>query len=153
MIKRFGHTDYEHFTLGINGKQDECNAAMGLCNLGHMKRILAERKNLSALYDSMLNGKLGRPEQQKELDYNYSYYPVLFRDEKSLLSAFERLAAIGVYPRRYFYPSLNRLPYIKPYFLCPIAEDIALRIACLPLFVGLNATVVEKICRVLLKVI
>lgn len=118
-----------------------------------MKRILAERKNLSALYDSMLNGKLGRPEQQKELDYNYSYYPVLFRDEKSLLSAFERLAAIGVYPRRYFYPSLNRLPYIKPYFLCPIAEDIALRIACLPLFVGLNATVVEKICRVLLKVI
>lgn len=151
LMKRFGHTGDNYFCLGINGKQDECNAAMGLCNIEHMDEILAERKHLSDLYDILLNGKLGRPEQQKELEYNYSYYPVLFKDEKSLLAAFISLNTIGVYPRRYFYPSLNSLPYIKHHFSCPIAEDIARRIACLPLFVGLNTTAVEMICSILLK--
>ena len=42
-----------------------------------------------------------------------------------------------VFPRRYFYPSLNTLEYVA-YQECPISEDISKRILCLPLFYDLR---------------
>lgn len=84
---------------------------------------------------------------QKDLEYNYAYYPVLFESEQALLAAFERLQKHRVFPRRYFYPSLNTLPYLKEYQECPISENICSRIACLPLFVGLEDSLIEKICE------
>ena len=149
LIKRFGHIGDEHYVLGINAKQDEFNAAMGNAILGHLDNILAERKRLSELYDSMLAGKLRRPAVQKDLEYNYAYYPVVFESEQELLAAFERLHELDVFPRRYFYPSLNTLPYVKDAGSCPVSEDISVRIACLPLFVGLKEEMVRKICEVL----
>ena len=147
LIKRFGHNGDEHFTLGINAKQDEFNAAMGNALLPHLDYILAERKKLSELYDSLLAGKLRRPANQQGLEYNYAYYPVVFESEKDLLAAFERLHGIDVYPRRYFYPSLNTLSYLEQTESCPISEDISVRIACLPLFVGLTEEIIKKICE------
>ena len=149
LIKRFGHNGDEHFTLGINAKQDEFNAAMGNALLPHLDYILAERKKLSELYDSLLAGKLRRPANQQGLEYNYAYYPVVFESEKDLLAAFERLHGIDVYPRRYFYPSLNTLSYLEQTESCPISEDISVRIACLPLFVGLTEEIIKKICELL----
>ena len=61
---------------------------------------------------NLLNGKLRCPKAQDGLEYNYAYYPVVFESEKELLVAFDRLAKIDVFPRRYFYPSLNKLPYL-----------------------------------------
>lgn len=146
LIKRFGHNSNDHFMLGINAKQDEFNAAMGLVNFGHLPNIIAARKHICELYDSLLAGRLRRPKQQKDLEYNYAYYPVVFKSEKELLSSFDRLAKADVFPRRYFYPSLNELPYLKKAFACPVSEDISRRIACLPLYVGLDDASVEKIC-------
>lgn len=147
LIKRFGHVGDEHFMLGINAKQDEFNAAMGNVIMHHIDAIIAERKKLSELYDFLLTGKLRRPVNQEELEYNYAYYPVVFENEKELLAAFERLHRIDVYPRRYFYPSLNTLPYIVQTESCPVSEDISKRIACLPLFAGLEESIVRKICN------
>lgn len=149
LIKRFGHQGDTHYMLGINAKQDEFNAAMGNVNMGHLPEILAERKKLSELYDSLLAGKVRRPATQEGLEYNYAYYPVVFESEKELLAAFERLKAMDVFPRRYFYPSLNTLHYLKQAASCPVSEDIAARIACLPLFVGLEESTVRNICGVL----
>lgn len=146
LMKRFGHEGDNHILLGINAKQDEINAAMGLVNLGHVKEIISERKRISELYDELLNGKLQRPKKQESLEYNYAYYPVIFNSEEDLLRAFARLAEIDVYPRRYFYPSLNQLPYLSETCPCPISEDISKRIACLPLYVGLGDEIVSKIC-------
>jgi len=150
LMKRFGHNFDQYACVGINGKQGELNAAMGLANLAHLKEILAERKRLVEIYDALLGNAFGRPKPKKGLTYNYSYYPIVFESEQALLEAFERLAARGIYPRRYFYPSLNKLPYIECDDVCPIAEDIARRIACLPLFVGLPIAAVKNICQVLL---
>lgn len=149
LIKRFGHIGDEHYTLGINAKQNELNAAMGRANLGHLDEILAERRRLSELYDSLLAGKIQRPKPQTGLKYNYAYYPVVFENEHELLTAFERLNKLDIFPRRYFYPSLNTLPYLKHTAHCPVSEDIATRIACLPLFVGLEDSIVRKICETL----
>lgn len=137
LTKRFGHNGDTHYQLGINGKTSEFHAAMGLANFPYIDKIISARKTCSELYDKLLNNSLGRPKNQNDLDYNYAYYPIVFKSEKQLLDVFSELNKMDVYPRRYFYPSLNQLPYLN-YKHCEISEDISKRIACLPLYVGLK---------------
>lgn len=153
LIKRFGHNQNAHITLGINGKQSEFNAAMGLVNLKHIEYIIKERKRVSELYDTLLSGYVDRPKLQKDLDYNYSYFPILFKDEKELLRTFDILKENDIFPRRYFYPSLNRLPYLANKEKCPISENICSRIACLPLYPSLTNQDVERISKIIIDTV
>jgi dTDP-4-amino-4,6-dideoxygalactose transaminase len=50
-------------------------------------------------------------------------------------------------PRRYFYPSLNHLPYVTHTELA-ISENVAKSILCLPLFMDLESVDLEKICSI-----
>ncbi len=150
LIKRFGHREDKHFYLGINGKQSEFHAAMGLAIFPHLTEIMQLRKHVSDLYDLYLERHLERPKSQKYLEYNYAYYPVLFHNETELKRVFEALNAQNIYPRRYFYPSLTTLPYLKNKQSCPISENICSRIACLPLYPDLKDDEVKKICRIIL---
>lgn len=149
LLRRFGNIGDEYPLPGINGKQTEFNAAMGLANFDHLAEILAARKHISELYDSLLSGNIRRPKKQEGLEYNYAYYPAVFADEEKLLAAFKRLGDRDIFPRRYFYPSLNRLPYLAATDSCPVSEDISRRIACLPLYPGLKDEEVRTICEVL----
>ena len=151
LLRRFGHNGDEHISPGINAKQSELHAAMGLANLPHMSEILAARRHLCELYDILLGDVVQRPTPQPELESNCDYYPVLFRDEAQLLAAFAALRRQNICPRRYFYPSLNRLPYLPQMKACPISENIASRIACLPLFAGLGDETVKEIASILNK--
>lgn len=148
--KRFGHNKDDHFILGINGKQSEFHAAMGLANFSYISQIIKRRKEISDLYDSLLNKYVQRPKEQKDLQYNYAYYPVVFKSESELLNVFSILGENDIYPRRYFYPTLNKLPYVtgEP---CPVSEDISLRIACLPLYPDLTDEEVKKISDLIIK--
>jgi dTDP-4-amino-4,6-dideoxygalactose transaminase len=121
---------------------------MGLANFPYISEIIKERKQLSDLYDSLLAGAGLRPKPVKDLEYNYGYYPIVFNNERELQNVFSALAEYEIYPRRYFYPSLNTLPYIERQ-QCPISEDISLRIACLPLFFGLESKTVEIIADII----
>lgn len=149
MIKRFGHTGYEHFTLGINGKQSEIHAAMGLANLPHVFENIELRKAVSDFYDAHLGSLVQRPRLQPDTTCNYSYYPVLFKDEAEMLRVIARLNAYDVYPRRYFYPSLNTLPYIQNGSACPVSEDVCSRILCLPLFPDIGRYDQDRICTII----
>ncbi len=144
MQKRFGHQGDNHYMLGINAKQSEFNAAMGLANFPYINNIIADRKRVSDRYDELLFGCVGRPKCQLDLEYNYAYYPVVFKNETELLKVFSALNSLDIFPRRYFYPSLNNLPYING-DKCPVSEDISKRIACLPLYVGLEEESIVKI--------
>ena len=143
--KRFGHQYDEYKCVGINGKQSEFNAAMGLANFPYIGHCIRERKRISTLYNSLLNGYVVKPKIQNELEYNYAYYPVIFKTEKELLNVFSSLNTQGIYPRRYFYPSLNMLNYLSKYKCCPISENITKRIACLPLYPDLKDKDIVKI--------
>lgn len=150
LIKRFGNIGDEHYNLGINGKQSEFHAAMGLANFAHLEDIKQRRKTISEYYDELLEGRLARPSVQSELEYNYAYYPVLFKTEEELLRVFAALNQQGIYPRRYFYPSLNTIGYMPERYKCLVSEDISKRIACLPLYVGLKDSDIEMICKIIL---
>lgn len=147
LLRRFGHNGDEHLQLGINGKQSEFHAAMGLANFPHIAEIIRERKRVCDRYDSLLAGVVRRPRTQPELEYNYAYYPVVFKSEEELLKVFATLAKADIHPRRYFYPSLNTLPYLKNKQICPVSEDICSRIACLPLYPALTDEDVTRICQ------
>lgn len=152
LMKRFGHTGDEHYMLGINAKASEFQAAMGLVNLKHIDDIIESRRNISEMYDSLLVASKVVPiRPRKDIEYNYAYYPVMFESELALRQAFEELAKKEIYARRYFYPSLNTLPYLKDVVTCPISEDVASRIACLPLYASIEEEVVREIGTILSK--
>ena len=80
--------------------------------------------------------------------WNYSYYPVIFNSEAELLQAEKALNKYKIYPRRYFYPSLNTIEYATGASM-PISEAIASRIMCLPLYVGLKNADAMKIINLI----
>lgn len=143
----FGHDGPLNFHgLGINGKISELQAAMGLAVFPYLSKILSAREQVVNYYDSNLNfNRLRRPELLKETVWNNSYYPILFEDEELLLHIENALKEKNIIPRRYFYPSLNHLPYVTQTEL-HISENVAKCILCLPLFMGLESTDLEKIC-------
>lgn len=147
--RKFGHFYDDYKCVGINGKQSEFHAAMGLANFPYISQIIAERKRVSDLYDKELSNLVQRPKQQPELEYNYAYYPVVFKSETELLKILEALNNHDIYARRYFWPSLNNLPYLQETNKCPISEDISSRIACLPLYPDLSNEEAIKICKII----
>lgn len=147
LAKRFGHNYDEHLHLGINAKNSEMHAAMGLANFPFIDKIIGVRKRLSSLYSRLLP-MLRKPLSQPTLEYNFAYYPVVFESEHQLLKVFDALNRDAIFPRRYFYPSLNTISYIAG-DACPISEDISRRVACLPLYVDLSEGTVEKICAII----
>ncbi|MBC7404814.1 MAG: DegT/DnrJ/EryC1/StrS family aminotransferase [Cytophaga sp.] len=144
LIKHFGHFGDDHQMLGINAKASELQAAMGLVNLTHIDEIIAGRKIVFELYNNFLNERFTRPKLSVDTSPNYAYYPVLFESEAQLLRAVTSLNKQNIFPRRYFYPSLNTISYVDGES-CPISEDIALRVLCLPLYVGLEREAIETI--------
>jgi dTDP-4-amino-4,6-dideoxygalactose transaminase len=139
--------------MGINGKNSEFHAAMGLCNLPKVADIINNRRIISEKYDALLNWKkLSRPSNDIDgFEYNYAYYPVLLTSEAKLFQITEALNKEDITPRRYFYPSLNQLPYLDFYNPCPISENIAQRALSLPLYYDLALEDVELIVSIINK--
>ncbi|WP_034922742.1 DegT/DnrJ/EryC1/StrS family aminotransferase [Gillisia sp. CAL575] len=138
-LHNFGHKGQEDFSgLGINAKMSELQAAMGLAVLPYLKSILEQRKRITDFYDKNLNFlNLQKIKLREETVWNYSYYPVLFKTEEQLIVVKDLLNKNDVFPRRYFYPSLNSLPYLDRVTM-NISDSISKRILCLPLYNGLN---------------
>ena len=135
----FGHDGPLAFHgLGINGKMSELQAAMGLTVLPYMEKILNSRGVLVKTYEEGLNPTSQKLKLRTESVWNNSYFPVIFENEERLLMAERELLANEIMARRYFYPSLNTLPYLN-HSPVPISENTAKRVLCLPLFYGMQA--------------
>jgi len=141
----FGHKDNESFYgIGINAKMSELQAAMGLAVFPYMKDILQNRKKTINLYKKFLP-ELQQQKIREHTNWNSAYFPVVFKSEVQLLKVISKLNEKDVFPRRYFYPSLDALPYIDNQY-CKISNDIASRILCLPLFYKIEDTTIKTIC-------
>ena len=150
-FRSFGHQYDNYYGVGINAKNSEIHAAMGLCILPKVPALIDARQERFEYYDSRLDfSRISRPSLLPGMLYNYAYYPVVFDSEETLLRVMDALKAEGITPRRYFYPSLNTLPFtFKPGTVtaqpCPVSEDIALRVLCLPLYPDLAEADVDRI--------
>lgn len=148
--RNFGHDGPEAFQgLGINGKNSELHAAMGLVNLKKIDSIIKKRKDLSLYYDQKLSDlALQKPVISNQSEFNFGYYPIIFPTEELLISCIKKLNRSEIFPRRYFYPSLDQLPYVEKTD-CPNTEYLSKRVLCLPLYFELSFEEVDLICRLI----
>ena len=150
MMIKFGIDDSDSIVeIGINAKMNEFQAAMGLCVLDEIDTILEERAKIWDTYHEDLGGLVRILRHNPDSTNNYSYFSVLFESEETLLAVKNAMNEQHIFPRRYFYPSLDTLDYINQDSIAPISRDIAGRILCLPIYPGMKehelAVIVEVI--------
>ena len=149
-MRNFGHDGPEKFNgVGINGKNSEFHAAMGLCNLDYMDIVLERRKKQCKLYEKLLTGLLLKTISiEDNSSWNYAYYPVIFSSDEQTLKVKDELEKNHIYPRRYFYPSLDEMDYIEDQ-KSTVSRAISQRILCLPLYHTLKEDEQNRIVRVI----
>lgn len=121
-------------SLGTNAKMNEFEAAMGLCVLDEIENIKNKREALHQVYNKELKGIVGFQEQNENSTSNHGYFPIILENEKQTLKIQKALNDEDIFPRRYFYPSLDTLNYIEPKQFMQNSRDISHRILCLPLY-------------------
>jgi len=138
-MRNFGHAGFDKFNgVGINGKNSEFHAAMGLTNLKYVQKILNNRQAQCKRYDSLLiNAPVRTINIIGQAEWNFAYYPIIFDSETTTLSVKGALEKQGIYPRRYFYPSLETLDYVETK-IANVSKDISEKILCLPLYFSLE---------------
>ena len=81
-IRFFGFENHADIVEdGTNGKMTEVHAAVGLANLKYLDAALADRKKKYALYKDALSKHSSLTFQKINKGCNYSYFPVIFKDE------------------------------------------------------------------------
>ncbi|MBO4500425.1 MAG: DegT/DnrJ/EryC1/StrS family aminotransferase [Bacteroidaceae bacterium] len=150
-IRFFGFENHADIVEdGFNGKMTEVHAAVGIANLRYLELALADRKEKYSRYKEILGQNSEIKFQKITTGCNYSYFPAIFKDEETVLKVMAALNAENIFPRRYFYPSVNTFTKLVPYVSMPNSEDIASRILCLPLHMGMNMGDIEETAEIIL---
>lgn len=151
--RNFGHDGpYRFSEVGINGKQSEFHAAMGLCNLRYIDSIITKRRLDSFKYFELLDGlPVSYPIVPEESELNYAYFPIVFETEERCVDVLKALQEHEIFCRRYFYPALSSLDIFEKKH-CPIAESVSSRVLCLPLYYDLKTSQIELISSVIKSV-
>lgn len=152
-IRFFGHNHEKDIVEdGFNGKMTEVHAALGLANLKYFDEVLNDRKEKHNLYKEALSKISGLTFQKiTHGTPNYSYFPIIFESEAKLLQVEKALNTENIYPRRYFYPSVNTYTNILEYQTTPVSEDVAKRILCLSLYHILSVDEINMIINIIVK--
>ena len=150
----FGHDGPLKFQgLGINAKMSELQAGMGLAVLPYIEKIITGRERIVKMYDTEIDFKsLKRFKIREGTKWNNCYYPIILSSEVEVLALEKELNKKKIFPRRYFYPSLNNIPYLKSKKNMEISENVAKKILCLPLYHSLRREQVMDIISIINQV-
>ena len=150
-IRFFGHDNSKNIVEdGFNGKMTEVHAALGIANLKYYDQVLQDRKDKYIYYKEKLAKNQDLSFQiVKHGELNYSYFPLIFISEEGLLKVEKALNKKYIFPRRYFYPSLNTYSKVFKYIKMPISENISKKILCLPLYLRLDYKDMDKIISII----
>lgn len=156
LMRNFGFNGIDQFDgVGINGKNSELHAAMGLLNLKYMEDILKKVKALTDSYMELLKDcPVSWIREQPDSSWNRAYMPVIFKDETVMGDVRKALESQGIGTRRYFYPNLATLNYVDSnQSELPVTEDIVKRVLCLPLYFDLTEETQLKIATIIKSMI
>lgn len=157
-LKNFGICGQEKVDyVGSNAKMNEFQAAMGLCNLRHIEQEIEKRRLIYERYMQNLADIRGIQLNMidKNVKYNYTYFPILVDEKKFGQGRNELQAALqaeNIYSRKYFYPLVSDYDCYHERFdssLTPIALHISDRILTLPIYADLPMNTVDEICRII----
>ncbi|HBE9153917.1 TPA: DegT/DnrJ/EryC1/StrS family aminotransferase [Serratia fonticola] len=159
-LKNFGIVDETTVVApGINGKMSEINAAFGLLQLKHVDQTIQRRKEIDDTYRkafSELKGITIVP-QSGQVDANHAYFPILVEDEFRMNreELYNYLKENDVYSRRYFYPLITDFSMYKGMKSAskenlPVANEIARKVLCLPIYPNLTIEEQEKVISLIM---
>ena len=140
-------------SLGTNAKMNEFEAAMGLCVLDEIDVISTRREAIYNLYKEELGGVVNLQVQNKDGTSNYSYFPVIFKNEEEMFKVQGALNKSDIFPRRYFFPSLDTLNCVGKQSLMVHSRDVVSKILCLPIYPDLNLEDQKLIVKIIKGVI
>ena len=135
--------------LGINAKMNEVEAAFGLANLDQIDEIMTAYESRYNAYNEHINSLFLRQEISDKCAHNYSYYPIVCPDRTIREKVLECLARNEIFPRRYFSPSLDTVEIFNSSEDCPVSQDLADKILCLPIYFDLPIETVLKISKLI----
>ena len=146
--------------IGINGKMNELQAAIGLLNLDLYIEEQEKRSVVKKFYDEHIAQVQGIriPKIPNNTTNSYQYYPIIIEDayQISRNELYEQFKDIGIMTRKYFYPICSdfecykQLSSAQPSNL-PVANDLKNKVLCLPFYGALEGETLEKICNKLRK--
>lgn len=145
--RNFGYSNYRIKELGINAKMSEITAALGLASIKYLGFVIKKRRAAFRLYRKLLSANQTIRYQKFITEQNYSYYPVIFKNEKIKNRVILKLNKENIFPREYFNPSLELVFGNK--ISCPVAYDISRRILCLPLSPYIKNSDVKVITKII----
>ncbi len=156
-LKNFGIRGEETVvSVGANAKMNEFCAVMGLCNLKHIDKVIADRQSRYLDYIKLLQGVNGIRiiEGQADVKKNYGYFPIVVESDFKWTrdELYEVLKKQNVYSRKYFYPlTVNQECYKEIYheenLLC--ANELSRKILVLPFYEAFSGEEMEKVVSII----
>ena len=158
-LRNFGIKNEEEVVdIGINGKMNEFQAAMGLLNLKLFKEEQIKRLKIKKLYIEQLNDieSIKIPRMPKNVTDSCQYFPIVIEDSFPITrdQVYDKLKKCNILTRKYFYPICSDY---KPYSNLksssvdnlPQANDIKHKVLCLPYYGSLDSEIVTGICDII----
>ncbi|WP_462150955.1 DegT/DnrJ/EryC1/StrS family aminotransferase [Pseudoalteromonas xiamenensis] len=109
----FGFDNTVAIEPGINGKLSEFHAAMGLAILDDLDKIIENREYQKELYEKELKIDLEFQHVENNFVVSPSYMPIVFNSRDELDKSVKNLAKHNIFPRRYFYPAIHKMPFVE----------------------------------------
>jgi len=158
-LRNFGiRSEDKVVDIGINGKMNELQAAIGLLNLELFEKEKEKRINIYNQYINNLKSINGIkiPEFPKNSNNSGQYFPIIIEDNFNISrnELYNKLKEYNVFTRKYFYPLCSdyepykNLESSKKDNL-PVANDIKNKVLCLPFYGDLSLDEVNKICEII----
>lgn len=148
-----------HERLGFNYRIHELTAALGVVQTEKLPALVAERQRLALAYQERLRLIAGirLPETAEGNTHSWFVYPIRVEASRrnELIS---QLAAHGIQSKAYFYPCIHLQQFYRKKFgfeegMFPVAERLSKEILILPFFPGLKEEQMDRVARVLSKLI
>lgn len=160
-LRNFGIINEEQVSdIGINGKMNEIQAAVGLLNLELFKEEQEKRRKIKELYLEQLKNleNIKIPEMPKNTTDSFQYFPIVIEDGFGMTrnQVYDELKKFNIFSRKYFYPICSDYePYknLKSSSISnlPVANNLKNKVLCLPYYGNLNHGIVAQICDIIKK--
>lgn len=139
---------YVHPILGHNFRMSDLHAAIGVVQVGRLPEVLARRARNAALYNQLLgsSASVRLPVVQPGHTHSWFLYPTLVENRDAVRA---EMNALGVGTNVSWPRPIYKQDHFKPFFteICPVAEWVAERVLCLPLFYELTEAEQEQVAH------